>query len=312
VVSFSDDADIPGLGSISPNLGKLSADDANDSLGLGAPCQPAFESLEFPANDQVDSPSSQQSIEPINEEKSMLKSEVERTTIDDVIRIGTSQVKLGGEFDRSTIIDDQVDTIMEDVTIDRKGEKANKVVESKYLQPRWCPPGLTRTQKQKLQWLQLAKMREKEHEKRWDELFDEIKTTTLLKQEWKRKKAPQSSTAEPATGGQITTSNGLTATTLGPSGSTVLSSGPTALAREAHDLTEDQAGLIAAPSSHHVEAGGQTVSPGGPTAISYSSTVRPPALVGPTAISCSPTVTPPAPAEPVPAVVPTRFLHSSS
>jgi hypothetical protein len=85
VVSFSDDADIPGLGSISPNLGKLSVDDANESLGLGAPCQPAFESLEFSANDQDDSPSSQQSVEPINEEKSMLKSEVERTTIDDVI-----------------------------------------------------------------------------------------------------------------------------------------------------------------------------------------------------------------------------------
>jgi hypothetical protein len=35
VVSPSDDADIPGLGSILPNLSKLSTNDANDSLGLG-------------------------------------------------------------------------------------------------------------------------------------------------------------------------------------------------------------------------------------------------------------------------------------
>jgi hypothetical protein len=35
MVSSPDDANISNLGSISPNLGKLSADDANDSLGLG-------------------------------------------------------------------------------------------------------------------------------------------------------------------------------------------------------------------------------------------------------------------------------------
>jgi hypothetical protein len=76
----------------------------------------------------------------------MLKGEIERTTTDSVIQIGTSQVKLGGEFNGLIIIDDPVDTVMEHVTPDHKEEKADKVVDSKYLQPRWCPPGLTRTQ----------------------------------------------------------------------------------------------------------------------------------------------------------------------
>jgi hypothetical protein len=58
--------------------------------GWGAPHQSVFLRLEFPMNDQVDSSSAQQSVEPINEEKPMLKSEIERTTTDDVIRIGTS------------------------------------------------------------------------------------------------------------------------------------------------------------------------------------------------------------------------------
>jgi hypothetical protein len=56
-VSSPDDADIPNLESVSPNLGKLSADDADDSLGWEAPHQPVFERLEFLTNDRVDSSS---------------------------------------------------------------------------------------------------------------------------------------------------------------------------------------------------------------------------------------------------------------
>jgi hypothetical protein len=75
MVFSPNDANIPNLGSISSNLGKLSANDADDSLGLGAPRQPIFERLEFPTNDRVDSSSGQQSVEPFNEKKHMLKRE---------------------------------------------------------------------------------------------------------------------------------------------------------------------------------------------------------------------------------------------
>jgi hypothetical protein len=116
------------------------------SWGWGATHQPFFERLGFPTHDRVDSSSGQQRIEPINEEKPMLKREIERTTIGDVIQIGTSQVKLSKEIDGLVIIDDQVGTVMEDVTPNRREEKIDKVVDSKYLQPRWYPPGLTRTE----------------------------------------------------------------------------------------------------------------------------------------------------------------------
>jgi hypothetical protein len=121
--------------------------------------------LEFPTNDRVDSSSGQQKIKPINEEKTMLKSEIKRTTTGDVNQIGTSQVKLGMEFDGPVIIDDYVDTIMEDTVPDHGEEKTNKAIDSMYLQQRWCPPGLTRTQKWKLQRLWLAEMWEKEQRK---------------------------------------------------------------------------------------------------------------------------------------------------
>jgi hypothetical protein len=151
MVSSPDDANIPHLGSILTNLGKLSTDDAIDFFGLGAPHQPVFERLEFLTNNRVASSSGQQIIEPINEEKAMLKSEIERTTSDDVIQIGTCQVKLNREFNGLVIIDDQVDTVMEDAAPDRGEDETNKVVDSKYVQPTWCPPSPTRTQKWKLQ-----------------------------------------------------------------------------------------------------------------------------------------------------------------
>jgi hypothetical protein len=51
MVSSPNSANMPGLGFVSTNLGKLSASDANDSLGLGAPHQSVFERLEFLTND---------------------------------------------------------------------------------------------------------------------------------------------------------------------------------------------------------------------------------------------------------------------
>jgi hypothetical protein len=96
-------------------------------------------------------------------------------------------VKLDKEFNEPIVINDRADTIMEDVSPDRREEKTNKVVVSKYLDPRWCPPGLTHTEKWKIQWLRLAEMQEREQEKWQDELFDEIVPRTLPKQEWRQK-----------------------------------------------------------------------------------------------------------------------------
>jgi hypothetical protein len=44
-------------------------------------------------------------------------------------------VKLNEEFNGLIFIDDQVDTVMENVALDWEEEKADKVVDSKYLQP---------------------------------------------------------------------------------------------------------------------------------------------------------------------------------
>jgi hypothetical protein len=85
-------------------------------------------------------------------------------------------------------------------------------------------------------------MREKEHEKRWDELFDEIKPRTLPKQEWKRKEAPRSATAEPAAGGQTVVPGGQTAADSVPGDQTAPAGGQTARAQEKHGPLTSRAG----------------------------------------------------------------------
>jgi hypothetical protein len=191
-------------------------------------------------------------------------------------------VKLVEEFNGPIVINDRADTIMEDVSPDRGEEETEKVVDSKYLQPRWCPPGLTRTQKQNLQWLRLAEMQEREQEKQRDELFNEIKPRTLPKQEWRWKQAPQHPMIKPATGSQTAAPDGQTIADSVPGGQTVPSGGQITQAKEGHSIIMNTVGQASSVSG---QLGGQTTSPSGQITNSYSLTVRPPAPVGLTAIS---------------------------
>jgi hypothetical protein len=47
----------------------------------------------------------------------------------------------------------------------KEGTAVNKTVDLKYSMPRWCPSGLTRSQKRKLQRLRAKENQEKEAEK---------------------------------------------------------------------------------------------------------------------------------------------------
>ena len=57
----------------------------------------------------------------------------------------------------------------------------------KYFQPRWCPPGLTHTQKRRLQCLRRQEQREKEAEKLRDEIFHECRPRFPQSKVWRVK-----------------------------------------------------------------------------------------------------------------------------
>jgi hypothetical protein len=82
-----------------------------------------------------------------------------RTTKKDIIKIGTTDVVIQKESEGSMIFGESANTNKtEDTTV-------FKIADPKYSLPRWCPAGLTRSQKQKLQRLRAKENQEKEAEK---------------------------------------------------------------------------------------------------------------------------------------------------
>ena len=61
----------------------------------------------------------------------------------------------------------------------------------KYFQPRWCPPGLTHTQKRRLQRLRRQEHKEKEAEKLRDEQFDKYRPRIPQGKVWQVMEADQ-------------------------------------------------------------------------------------------------------------------------
>jgi hypothetical protein len=74
-----------------------------------------------------------------------------------IIKIGTSDVVVQENNEGSMIFGESANT-KEDTT-------AIKIADPKYSMPRWCPSGLTRSQKRKLQCLRAKESQEKEAEK---------------------------------------------------------------------------------------------------------------------------------------------------
>ena len=71
------------------------------------------------------------------------------------------------------------------------GSNLNDQDKEKYLQPGWCPPGLTHTQKRRLQRLRRQEQKEKEAEKLRDEQFEKYKPRIPQGKVWQVKAVDQ-------------------------------------------------------------------------------------------------------------------------
>ena len=96
----------------------------------------------------------------------------ERTTDQDIIQIETKDVPVEKDRKRPVVVNDQVETSTQKGSVAANDPEASgSGSNSKYFLPRWCPPGLTRTQRRKLQRLRFREKKEKELEKQRDEMF---------------------------------------------------------------------------------------------------------------------------------------------
>jgi hypothetical protein len=83
----------------------------------------------------------------------------ERTTKKDIIKIGTTDVVIQEDNKGPMIFGESANTTKKEDTT------TVKTADPKYSMPRWCPAGLTRSQKRKLQHLRAKESQEKEAEK---------------------------------------------------------------------------------------------------------------------------------------------------
>jgi hypothetical protein len=106
------------------------------------------------------------------EEVQEMNIDLERTTGLDIIQIGTMNVPVEESGKRPVVPNNQVVTPTQKGSVANDHEANGSKSRPECFLPRWCPPGLTHTQRRKLQRLRLHEKREKELEKKREEDFN--------------------------------------------------------------------------------------------------------------------------------------------
>jgi hypothetical protein len=125
------------------------------------------------------------------EEVQKMDIDPERTTGLDIIQIGTMNIPVEESGKRPVVPNNQVVTLTQKGSVADDQEASGIKSRPKCFLPRWCPPGLTHTQRRKLQRLRLHEKREKELEKKRDEDFNSYRPMVLQGKEWRVKAATQ-------------------------------------------------------------------------------------------------------------------------
>jgi hypothetical protein len=110
----------------------------------------------------------------------------ERTTKKDIIKIGTADVVIQEDNKGPMIFGESANTTKKEDTA------TIKIVDPKYSMPRWCPAGLTRSQKRKLQRLRAKESHEKEAEKIFNDTNPQYPTP---QKKWRPKAIEEKQTA---------------------------------------------------------------------------------------------------------------------
>jgi hypothetical protein len=138
---------------------------------LGAPQTSVFNRLTHPVQDRLRAPQSgpraqaQQDCRTTRPQRLTNPAGGHTTTtsnstkIGDVIKIGTTDVVVQQNNEGPMIFGESANTNK------KEGTTVDKTADPKYSMPRWCPSGLTRSQKRKLQRLRAKENQEKEAEK---------------------------------------------------------------------------------------------------------------------------------------------------
>jgi hypothetical protein len=109
-------------------------------------------------------------------------------------------VPVEGNGKRPVVPNNQVVTPTQKKSVANDHEVSRSKSRPECFLPRWCTPGLTHTQRQKLQRLRLCEKREKELEKKIDEDFNSYRPMVPQGNEWRVKAATQIGAVKPPEG----------------------------------------------------------------------------------------------------------------
>ena len=89
----------------------------------------------------------------------------EKIKTDAIVQIGDTKVAVDNVGKKLIIFGKSVNSLVQRPIRTNDHQAGSSSSASKYFQPRWCPPGLTRTQKRKLQCLRIQEKKEQEIKK---------------------------------------------------------------------------------------------------------------------------------------------------
>ena len=101
--------------------------------------------------------------------------DTEKLKADDVVQIGDVKVATKDAGKGPMVFGKSVDTPVQRPVMANDHEASSSSTADKYHLHRWCPPGLTRTQKRKLQRLRNKEKKEQEAEKMRDKHFNKYR-----------------------------------------------------------------------------------------------------------------------------------------
>jgi hypothetical protein len=134
------------------------------------------------------------------EEDQEINIDPERTTGLDIIQIGAMNVFVEESGKRPVVPNNQVVTPTQKGSVNNDHEASGSKSHLECFLLRWCPPGLTHTQRRKLQRLRLREKREKELEKKRDGDFNSYRPMVPQGKEWRVKTTLQAEVVKPPEG----------------------------------------------------------------------------------------------------------------
>ena len=108
-----------------------------------------------------------------------------------VVHIGDTKVVIDNVGKKLIMFDKSVNSPVQRPIRANDHQAGSSSSASKYFQPRWCPPGSTRTQKRKLQHLRVQEKKEQEIQKLRDKQFNQCRPMVPQGKVWRVKSADQ-------------------------------------------------------------------------------------------------------------------------